>query len=726
MKNRTVIFSFFLALFMVTSIFCPVYAQDTASLLPQAVQQFFDNNGNSLSSGKVYFYEVGTTTFKNTYTAADALTINQNPITLNAGGKAPTGGIYGIGLYRQIVKDRNGNLIWDAVTEPGGGGSSPTNVGDGNLVGTVLPWSGLVAPNQYVFGYGQEINRATFTQFFTAITQQLNVICSSSSNTLTGVGDTTQIKVGSAVELSLCVVPGTTVTAKTGSTVVLSNPSSVSINAVATFFPYGNGNGSTTFNVPDFRGYAVAGRDNMGGTAAGRLSAPTFAVPGLGATGGSQTTIVQIPQILAAVGPISANSQANVTIPTVQPTITINYIVKITPDVSGSVATGVASLGGMTGVISCGTGLLCTGNIVAVQGISQSTLNTVSTGWGLTGGPCTVTCTVSTAVINPAMGYGLPINVGITASVASNALTIALKANDGTDPTSVNPILIPFRSSTVSIGSPTWISLNTALSTTIISGATLGTANAIPFRYWIAAVNNNGTPALCLINTLSGTNIYALASNDIITGTTPAANTAQTWYCNVNITNKAYTLLGYLTYESGLTAAGVYTAIPNVIQMYGPGVPLPGTPIQSFFTSTGSLLTSINTYTFSDTAPVPANGLNILSQDITPKSGANILTLDGQTIVGNSADNIEFVSYLTQDASTSSLTVSSTARNTVSSNVPSNVKIYWQKLTGIISLSTYKLFTIGDGSTTNINGAGGARRFGGFANTYLKIQEIQR
>jgi len=35
---------------------------------------------------------------------------------------------------------------------------------------------------------------------------------------------------------------------------------------------YGAGDGSTTFNVPDLRGRVVAGRDNLGGTSASRLS----------------------------------------------------------------------------------------------------------------------------------------------------------------------------------------------------------------------------------------------------------------------------------------------------------------------------------------------------------------------------------------------------------------------------------------------------------------------
>lgn len=38
---------------------------------------------------------------------------------------------------------------------------------------------------------------------------------------------------------------------------------------------YGTGDGSTTFNVPDMRGRVAAGKDNMGGTAAGRLNVNT-------------------------------------------------------------------------------------------------------------------------------------------------------------------------------------------------------------------------------------------------------------------------------------------------------------------------------------------------------------------------------------------------------------------------------------------------------------------
>ena len=53
---------------------------------------------------------------------------------------------------------------------------------------------------------------------------------------------------------------------------------------------YGSGDGSTTFNLPDMRGRVPAGLDNMGGTAASRLTGTVLSAANtLGATGGAQT-----------------------------------------------------------------------------------------------------------------------------------------------------------------------------------------------------------------------------------------------------------------------------------------------------------------------------------------------------------------------------------------------------------------------------------------------------
>ncbi len=63
---------------------------------------------------------------------------------------------------------------------------------------------------------------------------------------------------------------------------------------------YGTGDGSTTFNIPDLRGRVLAGVDNMGGSAANRLTTGGSGIAGttLGATGGAETetlTLAQLP-----------------------------------------------------------------------------------------------------------------------------------------------------------------------------------------------------------------------------------------------------------------------------------------------------------------------------------------------------------------------------------------------------------------------------------------------
>lgn len=69
---------------------------------------------------------------------------------------------------------------------------------------------------------------------------------------------------------------------------------------------YGTGDGSTTFNLPDCRGRVIAGKDDMGGSAASRLTSTYFgtSAAALGAVGGSQShtlTEAQLPNLTKTV-----------------------------------------------------------------------------------------------------------------------------------------------------------------------------------------------------------------------------------------------------------------------------------------------------------------------------------------------------------------------------------------------------------------------------------------
>lgn len=282
----------------------------TATLLPNAKQQFFTAQGIPAAAGTVDMYVPSTTTRKTTWKSSTETVGNQNtnPVLLDAGGFAT---IYGDGAYRQVVKDADGNTIWDAVTaSTGGGGSGPTppiSVGDGNLVGTVIPWAGLVAPSNYVFAYGQAINRTTYSILFSTTTITTNLICTSGLNVLSGISDTQNIRIGAPVEVS-CVAPGTTVTAVATNAVTVSSNASVSTAASAIFFPWGNGDGSLTFNVPDLRGRMLPGRNNMGGTASANLTTLGYAIS---------------PNALGAIGPPESRTLSTVSLPPYTPSGTI-------------------------------------------------------------------------------------------------------------------------------------------------------------------------------------------------------------------------------------------------------------------------------------------------------------------------------------------------------------------------------------------------------------------
>jgi hypothetical protein len=75
--------------------------------------QFFDNNGNPLSGGKLFSYAAGTTTPAATYTSSLGTTAHTNPIILDAGGRVPSGEIWltdGV-IYKFVLQTSTNVLI---------------------------------------------------------------------------------------------------------------------------------------------------------------------------------------------------------------------------------------------------------------------------------------------------------------------------------------------------------------------------------------------------------------------------------------------------------------------------------------------------------------------------------------------------------------------------------------------------------------------------------------
>ncbi len=79
-------------------------------LLPSAELQFADADGRPYAGGTIDTFVVNTTVPKTTWKDAAGEAENTNPIVLDSAGRCI---IYGNGGYRTVLKDSDGNTIWD-------------------------------------------------------------------------------------------------------------------------------------------------------------------------------------------------------------------------------------------------------------------------------------------------------------------------------------------------------------------------------------------------------------------------------------------------------------------------------------------------------------------------------------------------------------------------------------------------------------------------------------
>ena len=88
-----------------------------------AAAQFFDNNGNPLSGGKLYTYAAGTTTPLATYTTVVGDVAHTNPIILDSAGRVPSGQIWltDLASYKVTIKTSADVLVgsYDGIIDSG-------------------------------------------------------------------------------------------------------------------------------------------------------------------------------------------------------------------------------------------------------------------------------------------------------------------------------------------------------------------------------------------------------------------------------------------------------------------------------------------------------------------------------------------------------------------------------------------------------------------------------
>lgn len=245
---------------------------------------------------------------------------------------------------------------------------------------------------------------------------------------------------------------------------------------------------------------------------------------------------------------------------------------------------------------------------------------------------------VFSAGILPAFAQADPgsiTNCTLAASVAGNALTVALKTQAGLDPSPGSPCVISFRNASASIGDYSSLSVTAATSfSTAASGSSFGAGNNVPFRLWVTAWNNGGTVELGLSKQSSIARVFPIQEGQLQSST--ACNACGTaalsgvFYTTSALANAPIRVLGYMDWATGLVTAGAFSSGPTTIQLMGPGVRMPGDTIQTVTSFSTTLVTT------SSTTPVNT-GLNV---SITPTASPNLVQISAFGPLGASVQSV--------------------------------------------------------------------------------------
>jgi hypothetical protein len=211
----------------------------------------------------------------------------------------------------------------------------------------------------------------------------------------------------------------------------------------------------------------------------------------------------------------------------------------------------------------------------------------------------------------------------LSSSVNAGILTVNfLNALTGAAPTAADPVSFSYQNGQGGLNTAK-ISATLSINTNGI-GATLGSSNNVPFRFWIVlfSSSSSGNPVLGLINcsvaTATSASIFQLLESlgYSAVAMSNAATSAGVFYCpnGITVTGQPFKILGFLEYSNGLATAGNYTSTPNTMTVFNAGAKKPGDVIQAIYAS--------NATPASTSSGTPQT---FLSQAITPSSKANLI-----------------------------------------------------------------------------------------------------
>jgi hypothetical protein len=152
-------------------------------------------------------------------------------------------------------------------------------------------------------------------------------------------------------------------------------------------------------------------------------------------------------------------------------------------------------------------------------------------------------------------------NLTLTATVASNALTIAVKQQNGSNPsTGASAVKIGFRSSTLTSGVYNQRQVTSALSLVVSSGSTLGHSSGSAHYAYIYAIDNSGTVELAISSTLLDEGVLHTTTAE---GGAGGADSGRLIYSTTARTDVPVRLIGRI--RSTQATAGTWASAPSEI-----------------------------------------------------------------------------------------------------------------------------------------------------------------
>jgi hypothetical protein len=397
--------------------------------------------------------------------------------------------------------------------------------------------------------------------------------------------------------------------------------------------------------------------------------------------------------------------------------------------------TAAPSTNWMAGQVTSYIGTTLVMNILTVGGSGTKTAWTISqSATGVAGGAVVAGAGANADITSLSALTSVPLNLDMPLingyvdwSISGNALTAAIKTYAGTDPSPTNPVFAVFRNPTLTSAGYYVRSITAALSVTASSGSTLGTVSAQASRIRAVLMDNAGTVVLGLYNPWNNTTKSlvglqeSLAYSSTAEGGGGLADSAQTIYTTSAQTSKAIREVSYM--DSTQTTAGTWAqALTNEVQITAT-TPKTGSLLQCVTSATGALATGTTIIPGDDTIPQNTEGDQYMTQAITPSAAANLLEVDANLWLANTAVNIMYA-VLFQDSTANAL-ASSTAGTVAGANYAESASLHYTGVAMGVAATTFKIRAGGGAAgTTTFNGQNGVRQHGGVAASFLKVKEI--